>query len=207
MDQQNKDEQTKEVTRKKRFSSRNTTRKIALTSVMVALTFILSLITRYIPFLHFPQGGSVSLEGLGITTLGLFLGPVYGLVGGLVYGFIDFMMNGFIIHWGSIFFDYLLAFGSFGLIAGLFSRSYYAGKPYAFFVAAILGIFAKYLFSSFSGVLFFAEYAGDKNVWLYSFILYNLPYNAGSLAAVLLSGGALYLPFKDMRKELNTLLN
>lgn len=207
MDQQQKNVEMKESPRKKHSSSRTTTRKIALTSVMVALTFVLSLITRYIPFLHFPQGGSVSLEGLGLATLGLFLGPVYGLVGGLVYGFIDFMMNGFVIHWGSIFFDYLLAFGSFGLIAGFFSRFYYQGKPYAFFLAAILGIFAKYLFSSFSGVLFFAEYAGDKNVWLYSFILYNLPYNAGSLAAILLAGGALYLPFKDMRKELSTLLN
>ncbi|MDR3136785.1 MAG: energy-coupled thiamine transporter ThiT [Coriobacteriales bacterium] len=52
-------------------------------------------------------------------------------------------------------------------------------------IAVLLAGFVRYLTHVFSGVIFFAEYAGDQNVWLYS-LLYNFAYLGPSLLCVLM---------------------
>jgi len=52
-------------------------------------------------------------------------------------------------------------------------------------IAFLVGGILRYACHVFSGVLFFSEYAGSQNVWLYS-IIYNISYLAPSLAASLI---------------------
>ena len=66
------------------------------------------------------------------------------------------------------------------------------GNVFAYIGAFVIAVFFKYLMSSLSGVLFFGEYAGEMNPWFYSFIFYNLPYNAASLGALLVIGLLIY---------------
>jgi len=181
-------------------------KKISLTAVFIALTFILSLLTKFIPILKMPQGGSVSFEGISMILGGLYLGPIYGSIIGLGYGFLNFLFDGYNLHWGSLFFDYLFAFGFIGLSSGIFSRAYNKEKYWVFFLATFIGFLLRWISTSLSGVIFFAEYAGDKNVWLYSFILYNLPYCAGSMAAVMSIGGICYVPFKTLLRQVKMIL-
>jgi thiamine transporter len=105
------------------------------------------------------------------------------------------MIDGFYWHWGSIFFDYIFAFGLLG-VTGFFTK----GRKNIFIF--VLGIdvagFLRYIMSSLSGVLFFGEYAADAGyadaVWFYSFIVYNLGYNLLSTIACAVCGSLLW-PF------------
>ena len=80
------------------------------------------------------------------------------------------------------FFDYLIPFGLITAICGLFSQK--AQKRQLNRAAIISGVliagFARYIMHSLSGVIFFSDYADGKNVWIYSFIIYNLPYMLAS---------------------------
>lgn len=199
-------EVVKETEKKKLKPLQIMLRKSAITAVLISLSFVINFITKFIPILKMPQGGRVSLEGFVITMGGLYLGPIYGTAVGIGYALLNFMADGYQLHWGSIFFDYLFAFGFIGLAGGLFSKQYLKGKIWTVFIAATIGMILRWVSSSLSGVLFFSEYAGDKNVWLYSFILYNLPYCAGSLAAILALAGLSYISQMHMLKQARTLL-
>lgn len=179
-------------------------RKMSMSAMFVAISFILSLLTYGIP--KMPQGGSVSLEGLGIVISGLYLGPIYGFVVGMCYSLVNLLMDGALYHWASLFLDYIIPFGLIGLMGGIFSKFYYKNKIWSFFVAVVLGFLCKYIASSFSGVLLFPQYAGDMNVYYYSFIFYNLPYNAASLGLVAAVGGALYIPLQRLTKQISASL-
>lgn len=182
-------------------------RKVALTGIFIALSFVISLITKFIPIFKMPQGGSISFEGIGLVLGGLYLGPIFGTLVGVGYGLLNFMFDGYFLHWGSLFFDYIFAFGFISFISGCLSRLYFKGKIWIFFIATVCGFILRWVSSSLSGVIFFAEYAGDKNVWLYSFILYNLPYCAGSMGAVLALGSLFYIPQRNLLKQVQSLLH
>lgn len=164
---------------------------ITETAVLVALAVVFELIARFIPVFQMPQGGSVSLTMLPIIIIGLRRGVNYGIMGGVAFGIINFMLDGFVIHIGSIFFDYLFAFSVLGL-SGLFKKS--ARKTInLILVIALLG-FLRYILHSLSGVLFFSSYAiesgypGLKGYFIYSFIIYNLPYMGISTLACIIIG-------------------
>lgn len=157
---------------------------ITETAILIALAVVLDLVAKVIPFLKMQNGGSISLVMIPLIIIGLRRGVKYGLAGGIIYGFLNFIIDGYAFHWGSIFFDYLFAFGVFGL-SGLFMKKRDNIK-YVILIFVGLGI-CRYLFHSFGGVLFFAEYAkeagyqGLKGAFIYSFIAYNLPYNLISI--------------------------
>lgn len=153
-------------------------------SVMAALAVVFSLLSKILG-LSMPYEGSFSLSMLPLFIFALRRGTVPGLIVGTLYGLVNFITDGQILHWGSIFFDYLLPFGLLAAVTGLFSNKASKGLIGYTAIAVLLGGFVRYILHSFSGVLFFAEYAGTKNVWLYSFILYNLPYMLVSTSASL----------------------
>lgn len=190
---------------KKRITSRQLTIKITISAMMVALGVICSYITKFLP-LRMPQGGSISFECLPLVLAGLFLGPVYGLITGVIYGAVDLMIDGVLYHWGSLFLDYLLAFGAVGLCAGFFKKQFYSKKFLAIFWATGLGFFFRYICSGLSGVLLFPEYADGKNVFFYSFILYNLPYMAASMGLTMAVLAATYIPLQKQTKLLSSWL-
>jgi thiamine transporter len=88
------------------------------------------------------------------------------------------MLDGGLYHWGSLFFDYLIAFGVLGL-TGLFKKDLY--HPVKFVLIILLVGFLRYVSHGLSGVILFGEFAPEGvNPWVYSFIYYNLPYMISS---------------------------
>lgn len=204
MDQQD-ETRTAETFKKRRLSGRAITIKLSLSAMMIALAVVCNYATKFLP-LRMPQGGSVTIECLPLVIAGLFLGPVYGGITGAIYGLVDLMIGGVLYHWASLFLDYVLAFGLLGMAAGFFRRPYYRNRLYSIFAATAAGFFLRYICSSLSGVLLFPSYAGDKNVFLYSFILYNLPYMAASAGVTAVLLGVTYIPLQRQTRLLESWL-
>ncbi len=162
------------------------TKKLVEIGIFVGISIVLELISTLIPFLHMPQGGSLSLGMLPIFMIAYRFGIKEGMIAGFVFGIINFILSGYAIHWGSIFFDYIFAFTALGF-AGIFKKNAFSSKK-SFIAGIILGGFLRYVFHGLSGVIFFSAYAGDFNPWFYSFIVYNLPYMLASIILVIFVG-------------------
>ncbi|MCL1854503.1 MAG: energy-coupled thiamine transporter ThiT [Clostridia bacterium] len=159
----------------KRKNQWNTT-AIAFAALAVALSFLLSHVRLY----RMPQGGSITPASmLPIMLFAHVFGVAPGLLVGLAYGILEFLQTPVLLPIAplhaicQIILDYLLAFGFLGL-AGI------GGKRVSLKIAAIpLGILLaatlRFLCSVASGVLFFAEYAGERSPLWYS-VAYNGTY-------------------------------
>jgi thiamine transporter len=88
---------------------------------------------------------------------------------GMAYGFLQYIQDAYMVHWAQLLFDYPIAFGMLGL-AGLNRKNLLVGSSIA--------IFGRFIMHFLTGILFFAEYAGDQHV-----VLYSLGYNGTFLAA------------------------
>ncbi len=155
------------------------TKRITEIAVLIAVAAVLEAVSTFIPFLHMPQGGSASLGMLPVFFIAYKYGVKDGLIAGFIFGIFNFALGGFLIHWGSIIFDYFLAFTLLGA-AGIYKgRAFNNNKN--FIKGILLGGFLRYLMHSISGVLFFSQYAGPEGAFIYSFIFYNLPYMAISI--------------------------
>ncbi len=178
---------------------------IAIGALMIALAICLEYAAKVIPGLEMPNGGTFSLTCLPLVLASLAIGPLWGSLAGFIYGLLDFFIDGYGLHWGSLFLDYLLAFSFMGL-AGLFSKKFVKGDWWVFYPAMTVAMVFRYLSSSFSGVLFFADYAGSMNPWFYSFLFYNAPYMGVSLLLDLLIGSYLIFPLSGVVKQYSYLL-
>ena len=142
-----------------------TTRMLVYASVCIALSFVLS----YIRLGKMPQGGSITPASmLPMIIFAYIFGPVPGIIAGIAYGFLQYIQDGYIVHWIQFFMDYPIAFGMLGL-AGLFRKN--------ILLATFAGVFGRFLMHFLTGIVFFAEYAGDQHV-----VLYSLVYNGSYLA-------------------------
>lgn len=140
-------------------------RMMTYIAISIALAAVLNLF-KY----SMPQGGSFSLDMVPIMFISLFLGVIPGMIAGAIYGFVDLMMNPQVFHPAQLILDYPLAFGLVGL-AGIAKGRGAPAVGAAVFFAGLLRFSAHLI----SGVIFFASYAGDQNVWIYS-AAYNGPY-------------------------------
>lgn len=168
------------------------------TSIMIALAVVLELLSTFlqsvIPFLNaaWLQGGTVTLAMLPIALIAYRHGLEYGLISGLCFGILNFLIGGAVIyHWGSVIFDYILAFTAWGLV-GIFKKK---NESKLFFILGILiaGV-VRYACHTISGVLFFSEFAGDLAIWIYS-LVYNLGYNVMTVALTIIIGIPLHQLF------------
>lgn len=142
------------------------TKQLSICSICMALAFVLS----FVKLFEAPMGGSITLMStFFITLVGYFYGTYIGVITGAAYGLLQFIVGASFVHPIQILVDYPLAFGALGL-SGLF-----AGSKYGMIKGYLLGITGRLFFSVLSGVVFFAPYAGDMNVFWYSFT-YNLGY-------------------------------
>lgn len=142
------------------------TRQLAFCSICMALAFALS----FVKVFEAPMGGSITLMStFFITFIGYLYGTYVGVVAGIAYGFLQLTVGSGLVHPAQILLDYPLAFGALGL-SGLFTRA-----RYGIMKGYLLGIAGRLFFHVLSGVIFFAEYAGDQNVFVYSFT-YNVGY-------------------------------
>lgn len=124
----------------------------------------LAMVTSYIKVWEMPMGGSVTLLSmLFICLIGYWFGPRYGLITGIAYGILQFVVDPYMVSLPQVLFDYPLAFGALGL-SGFFSD-----KKYGLQIGYVAGVLGRFVFSTLSGVIFFASYAPEgMNPWVYS---------------------------------------
>jgi thiamine transporter len=156
---------------------------IVESGVMVALATILS----YIKIYHMPQGGSLTAGSMvPIILVGLRYGVKKGLLVGIVYGVLQSILEPFVVHPVQYLLDYPIAFGLLGL-SGI-GKSVYSkmkSRGIGYYGAIVMGIFlaiaGRFAGHVTAGAIFFKEYAGDQNAWVYSAI-----YNGSFLSLELL---------------------
>ena len=143
-------------------SSFAATKKLVFSAMGIAL----ALVTSYLKLWDMPMGGSVTLLSmLFISLIGYWFGAKYGIITGAAFGLLQFIINPYMLSLPQVILDYPLAFGALGL-SGFF-RNY----KYGLRIGYIVGVVGRFIFSTLSGVIFFASYAPEgMNPWIYSTI-------------------------------------
>ena len=143
-------------------------RQLAMGAMCIAISFVLSLIRLF----HMPQGGSVTPAAmLPLVLFTLACGPVKGFIVGCACGLLHLVSDPYVIHPIQMLVDYPLSYGAIALcyVAVLLP----VNKRWKLPIAALFGGLGRYAMQVLSGVVFFAEYAGDQNALIYS-LVYNL---------------------------------
>ncbi len=154
--------------RKIRWDSRS----LSMGAMCIAIAFVLSCIRLY----RMPQGGSITPASM--LPLVLFMvacGPLKGFVVGCVFGLLKLLADPYIIHPLQLLMDYPLAYGA--MILGCLALLIPVKDKWQLPIAVLLACVARWFMSVLSGVVFFAEFAGDQNALVYSMV-YNLSYMA-----------------------------
>ena len=139
---------------------KDTTKKLVYSALGIAL----ALVTSYIKLWEMPMGGSVTLLSmLFICLIGYWYGLKYGLIAGIAFGLLQFVIDPYMISVPQVILDYPLAFGALGL-SGLF-----CDKRFGLQIGYVFGVIGRFVCSTLSGVIFFADYAPEgMNPWVYS---------------------------------------
>ncbi|MBN1775422.1 MAG: energy-coupled thiamine transporter ThiT [Clostridiales bacterium] len=181
---------------------RENTLAVATGGVCVAVAFVLSLV-KY----TMPQGGSITPASmLPIFFFALCFGPVWGFGAAFIYSLLQ-LIGGYFVMPVQVLLDYTVAFTVLG-IAGFFAapkekrlqkRSILGKLSLVSFdkmiISVVLGVTLRMFSHVLSGVIFFAEYAGDQNPWIYS-IIYNGSYLLPELIITLMLLLAVRLSFR-----------
>ncbi|MBR0368694.1 MAG: energy-coupled thiamine transporter ThiT [Clostridia bacterium] len=144
--------------------------RVAMGAMCIAIAFVLSCIR----LLTMPQGGFITPAAM--LPLVLFMvacGPLQGFVVGCAYGILLLITDPYVIHPIQLLLDYPLASGAMilGCLATLLPIERRWQLPIAVFLAGV----GNYIMAVLSGAIFFAEYAGEQNAWIYS-LTYNITY-------------------------------
>ena len=145
------------------------TKMMAMGAVCIALSSVLSMIKIW----KMPQGGSITAASmLPLMLFSYVYGMGPGCLVGALYGVLQFIIEPYFLSLPQMLLDYPIAFGMMGL-AGLFSKM--DNENLGLTVGVVLASVGRFVAAVLSGVIFFAEYAGDQNPWVYS-IVYNGSY-------------------------------
>lgn len=157
-------------------------KKRLLMLVEIAIFAAIGIILDQLTFKLWAQGGSVSLVMVPIILMAIRWGLTAGLTTGLLIGIMQMMFGAFIVHWLQALLDYGLAFTVVGLAAIVRKPLLQAAKDINkkamttyIVIGTLLGGTFRFTAHLLAGVVFFGEYAGDDNVWIYS-IIYNGSY-------------------------------
>ena len=165
--------------------------------MMIALAALLS----YIKIYQAPNGGSVTAGSMiPILLFAIRWGVGPGMVVGATYGMLDFILKPYFYHPIQMILDYPLAYGLLGLagLAHLIKNKNKYNELLVLSIGVILAIGGRMFSHVVSGVVFFAEYAGDANPWIYS-IGYNATYLVPELVISLI---ILILIWKSFKKTI-----
>jgi len=156
--------------------------KRLLMLVEIAIFAAIGLVLDQVSFKVWAQGGSVSLVMVPIILIAFRWGLIPGLTTGLLIGVMQTMFGAYVIHWLQGTLDYGVAFTVVGLAAVVRGPVLEAAKnlnkkKMALYIilGTVLAGFLRYAAHTIGGAVFFAEYAGDQNAWVYS-IIYNGTY-------------------------------
>ncbi len=171
------------------------TKMLVEAGIMIALALVLDQIKIY----QAPQGGSVtagSMVPIFIFAFRWGFGP--GITAGIAFGILQLMLGGYVFSPIQAILEYPVAFGFLGL-AGLFSKTVSNIKlnnasRIAFGI--FLGLGLRFLCHLLAGVIFFGEYAGTQNPWIYS-LLYQASY---LVPEFILTTTIIYLLWKPLTK-------
>ena len=143
------------------------TRGLAVCGVCIALAFVLSFVRLF----SAPLGGSVTLCSMFfICIIGYLYGWKYSLTAALAYGLLQFIQKPEIYAPAQVVIDYFCAFTALGL------SGFFRNRKTGLYIGYIAGVTGRFIFSSISGYVFFAEYAPEGwNPLIYS-ICYNGSY-------------------------------
>ena len=139
---------------------KNTTKKLVYSALGIAL----ALVTSYIKLWEMPMGGSVTLLSmLFVCLIGYWFGLKYGLITGIAFGLLQFIIDPYMLSIPQVILDYPLAFGALGL------SGFFCNQKFGLQIGYVLGVFGRFVCSTLSGVIFFADYAPEgMNPWVYS---------------------------------------
>lgn len=176
-----------------RQRARWTPRMLAYAALSIALSFVLS----YIRLWEMPQGGSVtpgSMLPLMLFAYAFGAGP--GILAGIVYSALQFLQDSWMLNVWQFLLDYPIAFGMVGLAGFFHGKSGEALRPRGIDPRLLWGIAAaslgRFLASTLSGVVFFADYAPEGTPPLLYSMIYNgtymLPEMVFCLLIALLAG-------------------
>ena len=147
-----------------------TPRDIAFAAMCVSMSFILSCIKLF----TMPQGGTITPASvLPMMIYIVAFGPARGLAVGCAYGLLQLFQGAYVIHPMQLLVDYPMAFGALAL--GGFVNYIKMPERLKLPVAVVLGCIGRYIMAVLSGVIFFAEYAGEQGAMVYS-LVYNISY-------------------------------
>ena len=136
--------------------SQGTTISLTKKLVFSAAAVALAMVTSYIKLWEMPMGGSITLLSmLFICLIGYWFGPKYGLLTGIAFGLLQFFIDPYIVSIPQVILDYPLAFGALGL------SGFFCDKKYGLQIGYIVGVLGRFVFSTLSGVIFFADYAPE----------------------------------------------
>ncbi len=178
-------------------------RTITEIAIFVAIALVLDVIAGL--FSPFKYGGSISPAMLPIFVIayrrglknGLFAGFIFGVLQSIVAEMLGYGVFAFIIDEGwwkfivMFLLDYVIAFTVLGF-AAVFKEPMHHQK--SFILGISLASFLRYLSHALSGVLIWGDYAimAGFNPYLYSFVIYNLPYMITSYLLCLVIGLILF---------------
>ena len=161
-------------------SSLTSTKKLVYSAMGIAL----AMVTSYIKVWEMPMGGSVTLLSmLFVCLIGYWFGPKYGLITGAAFGLLHLILNPYMVSIPQVLLDYPLAFGALGL------SGFFCNKKYGLQIGYVVGVLGRFVFSTLSGVVFFASYAPEgMNPWVYSSLYQGTYLGAeGILTLILIS--------------------
>ena len=143
---------------------------IAKAALCIGLAYVLNLVTLF----RMPMGGSVTLVAmLPLILFAVTYGPLEGLLAGCVFGLLDLLINPYVIHPIQLLVDYPMAYGALALAYLGWKLPVHTRLKLP--LAVLFGYLGRYVMAVLSGVIFFAEYAGDQGALVYS-LVYNISY-------------------------------
>ncbi|TVP94255.1 MAG: energy-coupled thiamine transporter ThiT [Acholeplasmatales bacterium] len=176
--------------------------KISEMAIFISFAFVIEVVFKVFPSM--PQGGGISMAMLPLVLLTYRRGLLVGVASGMIFSMLNFILGGMVLyHWASLFLDYFIAFGVFGLSALIINRN---KSSVVYFTLAIVFVgLLRFVSHYLSGVLLFAEWAPEGTpAWLYS-LTYNAWYMVPTIILSALGG---WLIFKRLNPLLtNDLLN
>lgn len=144
--------------------------------VKISLAIALSVVLDKITLFKMAQGGSVTPGSMiPIIIISFIYGPQVGMLSGFLFGFMNLILGGSIVHPVQLLLDYPLAFMLIGL-SGYLKPNYKVDTTSKAKIKVILAVLiaslGRLLCHFLSGIIFFSEYAGEMNPYLYS-LIYN----------------------------------
>lgn len=163
------------------MSKKFSTYQLTFSAISLATALVLSIV---LAFIKLPQGGSVGAMSMFLVFgIGIKYGYKHGFICGVIYGLLQYILAPYFYAPIQFLLDYILGFGVLGLGSLFF---YKRGSYVNFCISYVIVCLLRFVMSTISGVVFFAEYAPEgMNPILYS-SLYNISYIGFEVIATLI---------------------